>query len=186
MEKSNITSQCIKTMKYCPKCRNKLLLKNRENETKFLQCLSCSSPECDYVFYNNPIPVVGAIIEHYLNESSKPKIILVRGKGWPEKWFGLITGFLENGEDPKDAIIREVNEELGIPINNIKNKGLIGIYTFRKLSQIYIIYNLETKGEIKLNQNEICEYKLIEKEKLKPWKWGTGNAVRDWILKSKL
>lgn len=170
-------------MRYCPKCRNKLVLKTRENESKFLQCLSCTSQDCKFVFYNNPVPVVGAIIEHYKNDSSKSQVVLVRGNGWPEKWFGIITGFLENGEDPKDAIIREVNEELGISINNIKNKGLVGIYTFRKLSQIYIVYHLETRGEIKLNQKELNAYKLVDVDKLRPWKWGTGMAVRDWLLR---
>ena len=59
---------------------------------------------CDYVFWNNPTPVVAAIIE--LNDT----IILVRNKGWPEKMYGLITGFLEKGEPPEAGILRELEK----------------------------------------------------------------------------
>jgi hypothetical protein len=30
------------------------------------------------------------------------------------------------------------------------------------------------------------EYKLVSKENLKPWEFGTGMAVKDWLKKSKL
>ncbi len=35
-------------------------------------------------------------------------------------------------------------------------------------------------GEIILG-DELAEYKLIPPEKVKPWPFGTGPAVRDWL-----
>src|SRR5438309_1254651 len=66
--------------------------------------LHCSTDSCDYVFYDNPVPVVAALVEH------GQTVLLVRGKGWPEKWYGLVTGFLEKGESPEEGVLREVRE----------------------------------------------------------------------------
>ena len=38
-------------------------VKEREEEGKKVERNTCSSLDCDYIHYNNPIPVVGAIIE---------------------------------------------------------------------------------------------------------------------------
>src|SRR5687768_7570639 len=56
---------------------------------------ACPDEACGYVHYENPTPVVAAIVE------LEGRVILVRNKGWPESWFGLVTGFLELGETPE-------------------------------------------------------------------------------------
>ena len=37
-------------------------------------------------------------------------------------------------------------------------------------------------GEIALNE-ELAEFRLIAPEKLRPWDFGTGLAVRDWLAR---
>ena len=75
-------------MKFCPECGSDLA----EREIDGMARLACTSPECPYVFWDNPVPVVAAIVEH------SGEVILVRNAGWPEKMFGLVSGFLEKGE----------------------------------------------------------------------------------------
>jgi NADH pyrophosphatase NudC (nudix superfamily) len=70
--------------------------------------LACSDEKCTYVFYNNPVPVVCAIVE------LDGKVVLCHKKGMPETWFGIVAGFLEKGETPEQAVLREVEEELGL------------------------------------------------------------------------
>ena len=36
--------------------------------------------------------------------------------GWPEKWFGLVSGFLERGETPEEGMRRELAEELALVV----------------------------------------------------------------------
>ena len=60
--------------------------------------LACPTPSCGYVHWDNPIPVVAAIVELDGN------VVLTRSKGWPEKMFGLVAGFLEQGETPDDIL----------------------------------------------------------------------------------
>lgn len=64
--------------------------------------LRCSSGACNFVFWNNPTPVVAAII---LIEG---QAMLVHHVDWPPKMLGLVTGFLEAGEHPDAAIRREI------------------------------------------------------------------------------
>lgn len=155
-------------LQFCPKCRANLVEKNIEGK----QRLSCSSEKCDYIFWDSPVPVVAALVEH------NRKIILARNKLWPENMFGLITGFLEKDEGPEKGVLREVREELGLSgeINE-----LIGVYQFSRMNQVIIAYHVLTDGVIKMGE-ELAEIKPVMPERLKPWNFGTGLAVRDWMM----
>ncbi len=153
--------------KYCPLCSRLLTTKNINGK----DYPACPSEDCTYVFWDNPVPVVAAIIEF------KGAVLLARNKAWPEKMFGLVTGFLERNESPEDAIIREVKEELGLDATIV---GLVGIYSFFEKNQLIVTYHVSAAGEIVLG-DEIAETKLVQPEKLRPWPFGTGLAVRDWL-----
>ena len=77
-----------------------------------MKAAACARPArirtCGYVHWNNPLPVVAAIVEY------EGKILLARNAAWPEGMFALITGFLENGETPEEGIAREVLEETSL------------------------------------------------------------------------
>ena len=85
-------------MNYCPQCASSLILL----ETGGRHRATCPQQRCGFVHWDNPVPVVGGIVEW------DNQIVLVRNVGWPENWFGLVTGFLESGEMPEEAIVREV------------------------------------------------------------------------------
>jgi ADP-ribose pyrophosphatase YjhB (NUDIX family) len=123
------------------------------------------------VFWDNPLPVVAAIVEMDGN------VLLARNKEWPEKMFGLITGFLEKGETPETAVKREVKEELGLDAEIME---FVGVYSFFERNQLILAYHLSAAGEMKLG-DELAEVKSIPVGKLKPWPFGTGHAVRDWL-----
>ena len=67
----------------------------------------CPDKACGWVYYNNPVPVVAAVVEKLMPDGSSC-VILVRGVGWPKEWFGVVTGFLEKGETTRNAVLREV------------------------------------------------------------------------------
>jgi NADH pyrophosphatase NudC (nudix superfamily) len=123
------------------------------------------------VYWNNPVPVVAGIVEH------DGLIILARNKLWPEKMFGLITGYLEQGESPEASIRREIKEELNL--DSLKT-SLVGVYPFLEKNEVLIAYHALTSGEITMGE-ELAEIKAIPPHKLKPWRFGTGYAVSDWL-----
>ena len=131
----------------------------------------CLERGCNFVHYDNPVPVVAAIVE------IEDSVILVRSHGWPESWYGLVTGFLERKESPEDGILREVEEELGLQGELM---GLIGVYGFARMNQVIIAYHLEAEGSIVLNE-ELDDYKLVEKKDIVPWNMGTGLALKDYL-----
>jgi NAD+ diphosphatase len=155
--------------RYCPQCGKDLIKKQLEGRER----LCCPADSCGYVWWDNPLPVVAAVIK------KDGEIILARNKEWPEKVFGLITGFLEKGETPEAAVIREVKEELGL---DAEIRELIGVYPFVERNQLIIAYYLTASGEISLG-DELAEIRMIPPQKLRPWQFGTGLAVRDWLAK---
>ncbi len=154
-------------MKFCAYCGAPLALKNVQG----IDRLACSVDSCDYVFWDNPLPVVAVIIEYEGN------ILLARNKAWPEKMFGLITGFLEKGETPEQGAAREVKEETGLDTQSI---DFVGLYPFLQRNQLLIAYHVNAAGSIIMGE-ELSEIKAIHPLNLKPWSFGTGLALRDWL-----
>jgi NADH pyrophosphatase NudC (nudix superfamily) len=132
----------------------------------------CTAEGCGEITYLSPVPVVAAIVER------EGKVVLVRGHGWPESWYGLVTGFLEPEESPEAAARREVAEELGLAVSEAR---LIGAYPFARMNQVIIAYHTPASGEIVLDKVELAGFKEVPVEKLRPWDFGTGAAVRDFL-----
>lgn len=152
---------------YCPQCASALqpaMISGRER-------LKCSSEACGYVFWDNPTPVVAGLV---VLEGS---VVLVRSKGWPEKMYGIVAGFLEREETPAEGVLREVREELGLEGEIV---GFIGTYIFPEMNQVILAYHVAGKGEIRLG-DEVQDVRLVPPERLRPWPVGTGPAVRDWL-----
>jgi len=155
--------------KYCPLCGEAL----KEAEIGGRRRKVCPSTTCEYVHWDNPTPVVAAIVE--LDGS----LVLVRNRGWPAKMFGLVTGFLERGESPEDGVQREVREELGLECDGAE---LVGVYAFEAMHQVILAYHVPARGPIELG-DELEEHKRVPIDRLKPWPFGTGHAVRDWLAR---
>ncbi len=154
-------------MNFCPECGTRLVMK--EIDAKSRQ----ACPQCPFVFWDNPVPIVAAIVER------DNAVILVRNAGWPEKMFGLVCGFLEKGETPDEAVLREVKEELVLDSEIV---DFVGYYPFLARNQIIFTYHVRAQGDIVLDK-ELAEYRIVMPEKLRPWPFGTGPAVRDWLIK---
>jgi NAD+ diphosphatase len=156
-------------MNFCPQCAKPLMelpLSGRDR-------LACPDNGCGFVHWNNPTPVVAAIVEH------DEHVILVQNVGWPETWFGLVTGFLEAGEMPETAVLREVEEEIGL---KAEMQSYIGMYEFYRANQLLIAYHVTVDShDVKLQKSEIAASKWVPIETVMPWTAGTGKALRDWL-----
>src|SRR5262245_40262073 len=155
--------------RYCPRCRTELAPTMRGGQTR----LAC--PQCGFVQWRNPVPVVAAVVER------AGRVVLVHSVGRPATWYGLVAGFLERGEHPEAAVLREVAEELGV---EGRLASAIGIYPFERLNQVIFVDHCVVAGDvpITLAADELDDYKEVPLEKLKPWRQGTGPALRDWLV----
>ncbi len=159
--------------KFCLRCGAALAANEEEGRSR-PKC-----PACGWTHYGNPTPVVAAIVEHKLDASDEARVVLVRNHGWPAKWLGIVTGFLEAGETPEQGILREVKEELGL---DAKMEGLVGVYAFEQRNELIVAYHVSATGPITLGA-ELESHKRVAIDKLQPWPFGTGHAVKEWLAK---
>ncbi len=154
--------------RFCPMCATPLNSKDEGGATR----LACLASGCGFVHWQNPTPVVAAVVEH------EGDIILARNAAWPVPFYALITGFLEKDDpSPEEAVAREVHEELGLQAQGV---NFIGHYRFERLNQIILAYHVPATGVITLN-GELVDYKRIPPHKARYWPVSTGLALRDWL-----
>lgn len=102
--------------RFCPLCGNVLQLQRKSTGPQ--NYLSC--PQCNFVYYNNPKPCVGAVIIR------NGRVLLLKRAYEPFKnHWDYPGGFLESGENTKEGLRREVAEELKISVEII---DFLGIY----------------------------------------------------------
>jgi NAD+ diphosphatase len=51
------------------------------------------------------------------------RCLLGRNAAWPERRFSILAGFVDSGESAEQAVIREVHEETGITVGNVRYLG---------------------------------------------------------------
>ena len=131
-------------------------------------------PACGWTHWNNPTPVLAAVIECSDREG---QVLLARNAAWPGRMFALITGFMEAGETPEEGIAREIAEETALHVERL---SLIGVYDFQRMNQLIVAYHAVAHGEVTLSP-ELAEYKLFALPDLRCWRAGTGHALADWL-----
>jgi NADH pyrophosphatase NudC (nudix superfamily) len=153
--------------RFCPRCATPLVEQHTAERLRTL----CPAQDCGYVYWNNPLPVVAAVVEY------QGKILLARNAAWEEPMYALITGFLEQGETPEQGVAREVQEETALHAESI---ALLGVYEFIRKNELIIAYHVQASGTVSLSP-ELAAYKLVEPAELRPWRAGTGLALAEWM-----
>jgi len=151
---------------FCPTCKGDLAV----NADGYV---ACQNGDCSFVHYQNPTPVVAAVIEY-----KDGNILLAHNVAWPPKWYALVTGFLEKHEHPEEAVLREVKEEVGL---DAELRGFLGHYTFKRMNQIIMAYHVYADGEIKLEDPDIDDVKIVPFAEVKTWPTGTGEALKKFL-----
>ena len=157
--------------RFCPRCATTLVERTDSPAEGGRLRRVCPDDACGFVHWNNPLPVVAAIVEY------EGKILLARNAAWGEGVFALITGFLEQGETPEEGVAREVLEETSL---HVRETALIGVYEFIRKNELIIAYHVKAEGTVALSP-ELLEYRLVEPAKLRPWRAGTGQALGEWM-----
>jgi NADH pyrophosphatase NudC (nudix superfamily) len=158
--------------RFCTHCATALESRVAEEDGGPKVRLRC--PACGWTHWNNPTPVLAAVIECSDREG---QLLLARNAAWPGRMFGLITGFMEAGETPQQGITREVAEETALQVESL---SLIGVYDFQRMNQVIVAYHVLAHGEISLSP-ELAEYRLFTPPTVRCWRAGTGYALADWL-----
>ena len=95
--------------RYCPRCAT---LMEAAEEGRAYAC-----PQCEYVSY----PILSpAIIVAVVRDG---KLLLAHGTRFPSGRYSVLAGFVEPGESLEEAVSREIYEESGVCVKNIRYFG---------------------------------------------------------------
>ncbi|MEL7586463.1 MAG: NAD(+) diphosphatase [Prolixibacteraceae bacterium] len=92
--------------KFCGKCGTKTQQKPDE------RAVIC--PACHSVFFPKISPAIIVTI------TCNDKILLARNTNFPGGWYSLVAGYVDIGETLEETVKREVKEEVGLDVKNIR------------------------------------------------------------------
>ena len=75
---------------------------------------------------------------------ARGRVLLLKHRFRPGAGWGMPGGFLERGEQPDAALRRELREEIGLEVVQLK---LFTVRSFKKLKQVEIIFLAKAVGE---------------------------------------
>ena len=93
---------------HCGKCGNLTAME----EAGFLR--RCTSEECDRLHFPRTDPAVIVLV------TNGNRALLGRQAKWDKTWYSVLAGFVEPGESLEQAVRREVKEEAGIDVGEVR------------------------------------------------------------------
>lgn len=118
-------------------------------------------------------PVTIMLVEHA--SESGGRLMLGRGKGWPEGRFSALAGFVEPGETIEEAVQREVFEESGIRVHDV---SYIASQPWPFPSQLMIgCHSHALNDDLVIDETEMAEINFYSREEVTAALAGTGPFI---------
>ena len=156
-----------KHSRFCPTCGVPTV-----QETPIMK----KCPQCGLEMYP---PIATAII---VLIQKGDEILLVHNRAFKRDYYGLVAGFLEAGESLEQCVHREVMEETGLTIKNLR---YFGSQTWPYPSGLMVGFTAEYEsGTIKLQEDELTAGAFYNRENLPhiPQKMSIARKLIDWWL----
>lgn len=99
--------------RFCPRCGGALVSRAAGHELRCTQCSRAQFPRTDPA-------VIMAITQ---GEGDDEALLLGRNAAWPAGRWSTLAGFCEPGETLEDAVRREVDEEVGVRVGEVRYFG---------------------------------------------------------------
>lgn len=120
---------------FCQICGEKLMLKQIGDEGMIPYCKTCNKP-----YFKSPAPCVLVVVLNEYNEVALIKQEYVSKINWV-----LVAGFITEGENAEETVLREVKEETGLNVESFqfissyhhssRNLLMLGYLAFVKKSE---------------------------------------------------
>jgi ADP-ribose pyrophosphatase YjhB (NUDIX family) len=143
--------------RFCPRCGHGLIHRCiKQGEPDRLCC-----DGCEFVFYLDPKLAAGVLV------SQAERIVLLRRGIEPAYGSWVFPGgFVDRGEHPEQAAVREAREEAGI---EVRLEGILGIYSHPPGSPVVlVVYHGTVAGGEPAALDESLEVGLFHPQEL-PW-----------------
>jgi len=160
------------TNRYCSRCRTEM------NRAKGMRAKEC--PGCGFLSFPRISPAVIVLIER------DNRVLLARVKRFTAELYSVLAGFVEPGESLEEAATREIEEEVGIRVKNIR---YFGSQPWPFPDSLMIGFTAEYEsGEIKIDEAEISDAGWFDPDKLPiiPGKISIARQLIDWFVDARL
>ena len=84
------------------------------------------------------------------------RVLLARQPVWPEGRFSVLAGFVEAGESLEACVLREIHEEVGVPVRDIAYLGSQG-WPFPRSLMVGFQAVADADAPLRPAQGEIAE-----------------------------
>ena len=140
----------VRTTRYCGRCG----AKTRQLRTERAQFCT----DCNLITYPRLSPAIVVLIQN------GDRILLARSPHFPVGMHSIIAGFVEPGESLEQTVYREVQEEVGITIKNLR---YVASEPWPFPNSLMCGYVAEyDKGEIAIDNNEIVSAGWFDRDHL--------------------
>ena len=150
--------------RFCGRCGVETQLDEKD---MMLKCPSCGQ-------VHDP-RIAPAIIVAVRNED---KLLMAKHSYHKTHRYALVAGFVEPGESIEEAVHREVLEEIGIKIKNLKYQKS---QSWPFPNSLMLAFTAEyDSGDIKVDGDEILKAKWFKKEEIE--RYDSDISISDWLI----
>ena len=149
---------------FCGRCGTKTELDEKD---MMLKC-----PKCGQVHYPRIAPAIIVAIRN------GDELLMAKHSYHDNIRYALIAGFVEPGESIEEAVHREVLEEVGIKIKNLK---YLKSQSWPFPNSLMLGFEAEyDSGDIKVDGDEIVKAKWFKKDEI--IRYGSDISISDWLI----
>ena len=160
-----------RTHQFCSQCGHPT--RDKEDETAKL------CPACGFVSFPVMSPAIIVAV------TRDDQILLARAGRFPKEMYSVLAGFVEPGESLEECIRREVKEEVGVDVTNIR---YFGSQPWPFPNSLMIGFTAECGGgEIRIDEKEIVDAGWFRADNLPkiPDKLSIARRLIDWFVEGK-
>jgi len=129
-------------------------------------------PACRYEHYPHLHPAVIVLVR------DGDRVLLARKAAWAPGRYALVAGFVDNGESLEAAVAREVKEEVGVDVEDIR---YVGSQNWPFPSQLMVGFTAEyAGGEVAIDRDELDDARWFPSDRLPDGP--SRHSIARWIL----
>jgi NAD+ diphosphatase len=160
-----------RTHQYCGQCGTSTLSMEHE------RARIC--PQCGLANFPRLAPAVIVAV------TKGDELLLARAQRFPEGFYSVLAGYVEPGETLEECVTREIREEVGIDVRDIR---YFGSQSWPFPHSLMVAFTAEyAGGEISPDPAEIADAGWFKRESL-PWipeKISIARQLVDWFVESR-
>lgn len=133
-------------------------------------------PACGLTSYPRLSPAVIALVRR------GDEVLLARGRNFPAAFYSVLAGFVEPGESLEEAVRREIWEEVGIEVDDLR---YFGSQPWPYPNSLMIGFTARwAAGELRIDERELADAGWFTRDTLPqiPPKLSIARQLIDWYL----